>query len=152
MTQMTEFMELHVDKFIFKVAADRLYTAEGVWALARGRVVQVGISDFTQQRSGDVAFAEVKPEDTALNAGDGFAEIETIKVNLSLTSPAAGKIVRVNPLMETAPETINQDPYGAGWLCEIEAADWEADRKKLLSPAAYFDHIQRSAEDEVGQG
>lgn len=149
---MTDFMELHVDKFTFKVATDRLYTAEGVWALVYGGAVRVGISDFTQQRSGDVAFAEVKPEGTLLKIGDGIAEVETIKVNLSLTSPAAGKIARVNPLMETAPETINQDPYGEGWLCEIEAADWEADHKNMLDPAAYFEHIQRSAEDEVKEG
>ena len=70
-------------------------------------------------------------------------------MNIALPSPVAGKIVRVNPLMETAPETINQDPYGEGWLCEIEAADWEADRKNLLEPAAYFTQMKQEAENEV---
>lgn len=71
------------------------------------------------------------------------------KVNVSLSSPAAGTIFRVNPLMETAPETINQDPYGAGWLCEIEPAHWEADRKDLPDTAAPFAQIRREAENEV---
>ena len=118
---MTEYLETTVDKFIFKVATDRFYNGEGVWAKAEGGLVRIGLSDFLQQRSGDVAFAEVKPAGTQLAVGDEVAVIETIKVNISLASPVSGKIVEVNPAMETAPEAINQDPYGAGWLAVIEA-------------------------------
>ncbi len=144
-------MELTVGKFTFKVEPDRLYTPEGVWALAQGSIVRIGLSDFLQQRSGDIAFAEIKPEGTSLKTGDELAAIETIKVNLALSSPAAGTIARVNPIMETAPETINQDPYGAGWLCEIQADDWEGDRKALLDPQAYFSLMKRLAENETGK-
>ena len=140
---MTDFLEIKVDKFTFKVAADRCYSAEGIWALAAGNIVRIGLSDFLQQRSGDIAFADVKPAGTVLAAGDEAATIETIKVNIVLASPVAGTIVRVNPTLESAPETINQDPYGEGWLCEIEAADWEANRKTLLDPAAYFAQVKR---------
>jgi glycine cleavage system H lipoate-binding protein len=59
---MPDFLETTVDKFIFRVATDRRYSAEGVWAKADGNHVQVGLSDFLQQRSGDVAFAEIKPQ------------------------------------------------------------------------------------------
>jgi glycine cleavage system H protein len=148
---MSEFLQLKVDKFTFNVAADRFYNPEGVWVLATGSIVRVGLSDFLQQRSGDIAFADVKPEGTLLAVGDEVAAIETIKVNIALSSPVAGTVKRVNPIMETAPETINQDPYGEGWLCEIEASDWDGHRKNLLDPAAYFAQVKRVAENEVKQ-
>jgi glycine cleavage system H protein len=145
---MPKFLELTIDKFTFHVATDRYYNAEGVWAKAEGNQVRIGISDFQQQRSGDVAFAEVKAPGTQLSFGDEIANIETIKVDIALPSPLSGKVVEVNPAMEEAPEAINQDPYGAGWLALIEASNWEADRSKLLDPEAYFAHVKREAEEE----
>jgi glycine cleavage system H protein len=146
---MPEYLETTVDKFTFKVATDRFYSSEGVWAQAEGNRVRVGVTDFLQQRSGDVAFAEVKPEGTAVAAGDEVALVETIKVNTSLPSPVAGQVVEVNPAMEAAPEVINTDPYGEGWLAVIEAADWEADRARLLEPQAYFILMKGQAEEEA---
>ncbi len=146
---MPSFMELTVDKFTFKVATDRSYTSEGVWALADGNRIRLGLSDYLQQRSGDVAFADVTPEGADLHTGDEFASIETIKVNISLASPVSGKILEVNPEMATAPEAINQDPYGAGWLATIEASDWDAERANLLDPQAYFTKIRVEAEEEA---
>jgi glycine cleavage system H protein len=61
----------------------------------------------------------------------------------------SGKVVEVNPAMETAPEAINKDPYGEGWLAMIEAADWEADRARLLDPQAYFNLMKGQAEEEA---
>ena len=148
---MTEYLETRVDKFTFKVATDRLYGAEGVWAKAEGNLVRIGLSDFLQQRSGDVAFAEVKPAGSLVSTEDEVAAIETIKVTLSLLSPVSGKIVEVNPGMTSAPESINQDPYGSGWLAVIEAADWEADKAQLLDPQAYFAKMKRDAELEARQ-
>jgi glycine cleavage system H protein len=130
---MPEFLETTVDKFIFKVATDRYYSSEGLWALADGNRIRIGLSDFLQQRSGDVAFAEVRPQDSTVSVGDEVATIETIKVNISLTSPVTGKVVEVNPAMSTAPEAINQDPYGEGWLSVIEATGLDADRRVCLT-------------------
>ena len=104
---MTEFLETTLDKFIFKVATDRYYSSEGLWALSDGNRIRIGLSDFLQQRSGDVAFAEVKPIGTALAVGDEVATIETIKVNVILSSPVNGKVVEMNQAMETAPEAIS---------------------------------------------
>ncbi len=145
---MPNFLETTIDKFIFKVADDRLYTGDGVWALAEGGRVRIGLSDFLQQRSGDVAFAEVRHEGTAVKAGEEVAVIETIKVNISLTSPLAGTVVEVNPALTAAPEAINQDPYGAGWLAVLEPAQWAADRAQLLTATAYFDKMKGEAEEE----
>jgi glycine cleavage system H protein len=144
---MPQYLEVTVDKFTFRVAADRWYTREGVWALPEADRVRVGLSDFLQQRSGDIAFAEIKPIGTVLAAGDEVASIETIKVNVALGSPISGKVSEVNPAMETAPEAINQDPYGAGWLAVIAASDWETDRTQLLDPQAYFAVMKAEAEE-----
>jgi glycine cleavage system H protein len=146
---MSDFLETTVDKFTFKVATDRFYNAEGVWAKDENGRVRIGLSDFVQQRSGDVAFAEIKTAGTVLAAGEEVAVIETIKVNIAYTSPVNGKVVEVNPAMNDAPEAINQDPYGAGWLVVMEVADWENDRAKLIDPKAYFKIMKGQAEEET---
>jgi len=149
---MTEYLETRVDKFNFKVATDRLYNAEGIWAKEEGGLVRIGVSDFVQQRSGDVAFAEVKPVGSEVASGDEAAVIETIKVNISLGSPLTGKVVEINPAMSTSPEAINQDPFGTGWLAVIEATDWNKDQSRLLTPTAYFDKMKWDAEQEARKG
>jgi glycine cleavage system H protein len=146
---MMEYLETSVDKFILKVATDYFYNGEGVWAKAEGDRIRIGLSDFLQQRSGDVAFAEIKPAGTELAFGDEVAVIETIKVNISLGSPVSGKIVEVNPDMEAAPEWINQDPYEKGWMALIEANDWPADQRRLLDAQAYFVQMKKEAEQEI---
>jgi glycine cleavage system H protein len=149
---MTEYLQTSVDKFTFKVATDRFYNAEGIWAKQEGQHVRIGLSDFLQQRSGDIAFAEVKPEGKTLAFGDEVAVIETIKVNISLSSPVSGKILEVNPDMETAPEVINLDPFEKGWVAVIEASDWGADQTRLLDAPAYFTKMKKEAEEEVNRG
>jgi glycine cleavage system H protein len=146
---MSKFLETMVDKFTFKVATDCLYNAEGVWAKAEGTRVRVGVSDYLQQRSGDVAFAEVKPMGAEVAYGDEIATIETIKVNISLRSPVTGRIVEVNPGMSTAPEAINQDPYGSGWLAVVEKANWDTDKAQLLDPETYLAKMKLEAEQEI---
>lgn len=146
---MPDFLETTVDKFIFRVATDRYYSAEGVWALAEGDRIRLGLTDFLQQRNGDVAFAEVRSGGTTLEAGDEVAVIETIKANVSVASPVGGTVAEVNPAMELSPEVINQDPYGEGWLAVIEARDWPRDRSTLLDAPAYFELMKGQAEEEA---
>lgn len=146
---MADFLEVTVDKFTFKVATDRFYTAEGVWAKEENGHVKIGLSDFVQQRSGDVAFAEIKPAGTTLSTGDDVAVIETIKVNITYTCPVSGKIVEVNPATSDTPEAINQDPYGAGWLAVMEVTDWKEQLAGLLDPQAYFGIMKGQAEEET---
>ena len=146
---MSDFLETTVDKFTFKVATDRFYTSEGIWVKEENGRVRIGLSDFVQQRNGDVAFADVKPAGTVLATGEEVAVIETIKVNITFPSPVNGKIVEVNPAMNDAPEAINRDPYGTGWLAVLEVADWEAEHAKLLDPQAYFMIMKGQAEEET---
>jgi glycine cleavage system H protein len=146
---MPDYLETTVDKFIFKVATDRLYSPEGIWALPDGNRVRVGMTDFLQQLNGDVAFAEVQRQGAAVATGDEVAAIETIKANVSVTSPVGGAIVEVNPALELSPEVINQDPYGEGWLAVIEASNWPTDRDALLGPQAYFELMKGQAQEEA---
>ena len=147
---MAQFLEITVDKFTFRVDPTCFYTPEGVWVRINGNVARLGLSDYVQQRSGDMAFVELKPEGTRLTVGDYFGSVETIKVDVSLISPVAGKVILVNPTLQSAPEIINQDPFGDGWLCEAECSDWENDRSRLMDAPAYFEKMKKEAEEEVG--
>jgi glycine cleavage system H protein len=150
---MPDFLELTVDKFIFRVATDRLYSSEGLWVLSTppqgGNRVRIGLTDFLQQHSGDIAFATVKPPGTRLQVGDDLAEIETIKVNLVLPSPVRGTLEAANKELDMTPELVNQSPYDKGWLAEVEATDWEAERAALLDPKAYFAVMQSQVDQEL---
>lgn len=147
---MPEFLEITADKFIFKIATDRLYSPKGVWVQEDGGRVRVGVTDYQQQLGGDVAFVHVKPPGTSLAVGDDLAEVETIKATLSVLSPMAGEIVEVNGKLDRDPETVNEDPYGKGWLAVIQPADWLAAQAKLLDAAAYVVAMKAQAEEELG--
>lgn len=150
---MLEFLQVTVDKFTFKVATDRLYTPEGEWirppSSCESNRVRVGVTDFFQQHSGDVAFVNLKPEGTTVRLGDEFAEVETMKVNVELAAPVSGTIVRLNEALVLKPELLNEDPYGDSWLAEIEASHWESDRAALLDAPAYLAVMKAEAEEEV---
>lgn len=150
---MPEFLETTVDKFTFRVATDRFYCSDGVWVFwlqsQGGNRVRVGLTDYLQQHSGDVAFVAVKPQGTKLQVGDDLADLETIKVNLTLASPVSGTIVAINEALELNPEFVNQSPYEKGWLAEIDATDWEAGRASLLDAKAYFAVLKSQAEEEA---
>jgi glycine cleavage system H protein len=150
---MTECLEMTVGKFTFRVPGDRLYTAEGVWVLSEmdrpADRVRVGLTDYLQQQSGDVAFAFVKPAGTRLSAGETLAEIETIKTLLEVPSPVPGTVAEPNPALDLEPEIVNHDPYGEGWLATIEPSDWEGDRMALLDPQAYFSVMRLQVEEEL---
>lgn len=148
-----EDLEAKVDKFIFRVAQDRLYGPEGTWFRPETGAFpnrwRIGLTDFLQQHSGDLTFAIMKPQGTRLAAGDEIGTVETVKANVSLTSPIAGTLVEVNSELEMTPELINQDPYGKGWLAVIETAPADDVAARLMTPTEYFDHMKTQAEAEV---
>jgi len=142
-------LEVTVDKFIFRVPETLLFSDAGIWVAVEGSRARLGLSDFAQQVNGDIAFANVEPAGTEIQAGDEFGSIETVKVNLGLPSPVRGKIVEVNPLLQDAPESINQDPYGKGWMVVMELLDWEKDRAVLLDALRYLVRVKEQAEAEL---
>jgi glycine cleavage system H protein len=142
-------LELGVDKFLFKFPSGLYYSGAGIWANFEGRRVRVGLSDFTQQRNGDAAFIEMKGPGTRLRTGEEMGTVETIKVNVSLPAPVSGEVVEVNAELETAPELVNQDPYGKGWLAVLEVEDAVAARGQLLAAADFLAQARKEAEAEV---
>ncbi len=149
---MPDYLQTTIDKFTFRVATDRLYSSEGVWIResADGQL-RVGVTDFVQQHSGDIAFATVKVTGQKLIAGEEFAALETVKANVSLSLPFEATVIDANPALETTPEVVNQSPYDEGWLAVVQAPDWDADRKGLLDPRAYLAVMTAEAEREINQ-
>lgn len=146
---MANFLEVTIDKFTFRVDGSCHYSGEGVWARMENGRVRLGLSDYIQQRSGDIAFIDIKPVGTVLALDDEFAAVETVKANVMLAAPVSGKIIAVNPALEMKPELINQDPFGNAWVCEVEADNFDADRQRMLDAEAYFAKMKREAEEEV---
>ncbi len=144
-------LELRVDKFIFRFPEGLYYSDAGIWVKIEERRVRIGLSDFTQQRNGDVAFAEVKEAGTTVLAGDEVAVVETIKVNLSIPSPVSGTVVEVNGDLLASPELVNQDPYGKGWLAVIEVEDVAAAKASLKTATQYLALAKVQAEAEVAR-
>jgi glycine cleavage system H protein len=144
-----KILELAVDKFLFRFPAGLYYSEAGVWVRFEGNRARIGLSDYTQQRNGDVAFAEPKEEGTQVRFGDEVAIVETIKVNLSIPSPVTGQVVEVNGELLASPELVNQDAYGKGWLAVLEVEDDEAARRDLKTAAEYLALAKVQAEAEV---
>jgi glycine cleavage system H protein len=137
------------DKFIFRFPKTLRYSEEGLWIKQENGLLRIGISDFIQQRNGDIAFATLTPAGTALLAGDEIASIETVKVNFSLPSPIKGMIVEVNKSLQDSPELINQEPYGKGWMAIVQPENLKPDLGRLLTAEAYSDLARQQAEAEL---
>lgn len=111
------------------VREDLLYHKEHEWVRAEGTRAKVGISDFAQESLGDIVFLEMPKEGTKVGQGEEITEIESTKTTSILYAPIGGEIVAVNRELEERPELINDDPYGEGWIVEIEM-----DKPKMLDP------------------
>lgn len=142
-------IELTVDKFLFRFPMDLRYSEAGLWIRQEGSLVRLGLSDFAQQRNGDIAFANLTPTGTVLDVGDEIASIETVKVNLSLPSPVKGMIVEINSVLQESPELINQEPYGKGWMAVVRPENLERDLGRLLDTEAYSKLAKQQAEAEL---
>ena len=142
-------LRLTIDKFIFRFPRELRYSEAGIWVRQESGLLRIGMSDFAQQRNGDIAFATLTPAATLLDAGDEIASIETVKVNLSLPSPVKGKIMETNPILRDSPELINQDPYGRGWMAVLRPENTEQDPGSLLTAEAYAALAMQLAEAEL---
>ena len=125
------------------VPADRRYTDQHEWTLVQAGddgapVVRVGITDHAQDALGDIVFVQLPDIGVELAAGDPMGEVESTKSVSDVYAPVAGVVVAVNDVLDATPETVNADPYGAGWLVEIRAAADSADPTAgLLDAEAY---------------
>jgi glycine cleavage system H protein len=118
------------------VPDDLLYSSDHEWVRVEDGLVRVGITDYAQDALGDVVFVQVPSIGTEVRAGDRFSEVESTKSVSDIYAPISGTIVEVNTDLADAPQRVNEDPYGEGWLCVLRPAD-EAGLDALLNAAAY---------------
>ena len=118
------------------VPEDRRYTKDHEWALLDGDRVRIGITEYAQDALGDVVFVQLPGVGTVVEAGGACSEVESTKSVSDVYSPVAGTVVEVNVELAEAPQRLNEDPYGSGWICLIEPAGAPA-LDSLLDAAAY---------------
>ena len=116
------------------------YTKSHEWVRIEDDTATIGITDHAQEELGDVVFVELPEVGATIEAGDAFGTVESVKAVSDLYTPVGGEVVEVNSSLEDAPEKINDDPYGEGWIVKLSTSE-EAD---LLSPEEY----EKVVEDE----
>ena len=118
-----------------------LYTKNNEWAENRGEVVRVGIDDYSQASLGDIVHIELPQNGTHVCAGQVFGEIEATKSVSSINAPVSGVVVRVNEAVKDSPSLVNIDPFGEGWLAEIDPENL-SELSDLMDINAYREYIR----------
>ncbi|GAA3765454.1 glycine cleavage system protein GcvH [Flavobacterium ginsengiterrae] len=118
------------------IPANLKYTKDHEWVSIEGDVATVGITHFAQKELGDIVYVEVETLDQTLTKDEVFGTVEAVKTVSDLFLPLTGEIIAFNEELESAPETVNSDPYGAGWMIKIKIAD-ASEIDTLLSDEAY---------------
>ena len=120
------------------IPEDLRYSPEHEWVRQEGSTVRIGITDYAQDALGDIVFVDLPTVGSEVEAGGQLGEVESTKSVSEIYSPLASIVTAVNESLTAGPEKINQDPYGEGWLCEMELAT-DADPGSLLDAVAYGD-------------
>lgn len=129
----------------YEIPDDLRYSAEDEWArVDDGRVV-IGVTDFAQSQLGDIVFLELPKVGQRIVKGDAFGVIESVKAVSDLFAPVSGEVVELNGQLEDAPEVVNADCYGDGWILAVEGTE-ESDLEELMDAAAYGAHIDEREE------
>ena len=115
---------------------DLLYSVEHEWVRVEGERVKVGITEYAQDALGDIVYVELPVVGSEVVVGGPLGEVESTKSVSEIYAPLAGTVTAVNEALRSGPELVNQDPYGEGWICELELAAG-ADPGSLLDAAAY---------------
>jgi glycine cleavage system H protein len=118
------------------IPAELKYTKDHEWIQIEGNVATVGITDFAQGELGDIVYVDVDTLDDTVGEGDVFGSVEAVKTVSDLFMPLSGEVIAFNEALEDAPELVNTDPYGKGWMIKIEISD-NSQIEKLLNAEAY---------------
>ncbi len=129
------------------VPAGPLYTKNHEWVVVEDTVATIGITDYAQSELGDITFVELPAEEMKVCAGDETANIESVKAAVPVYAPVSGQVVEVNAELEDAPESVNHQPYNAGWIFRIRLSD-PAELNRLMTAEAYEKFLQTEAEVE----
>ncbi|MDR0295901.1 MAG: glycine cleavage system protein GcvH [Prevotellaceae bacterium] len=118
------------------VPANLKYSNDHEWIRVEGNVAVIGITDYAQSQLGDIVFIDVQTEGETLDQGDMFGAVEAVKTVADILMPVSGKVLEVNPILESEPQLVNQDPYGEGWIIKVEMIK-PAEIDTLLSAENY---------------
>ncbi|HLM51033.1 MAG TPA: glycine cleavage system protein GcvH [Solirubrobacteraceae bacterium] len=120
---------------------DLLYHPEHDWARIEGDVATFGVTWYAQDQLGEVVFFEPPAVGASVSKDAPYAEVESVKAVSDVFAPLSGEIVEVNEALSDTPETINDDPYGEGWMVKVRLSD-EAEKESLMDQAAYTSSLQ----------
>jgi glycine cleavage system H protein len=116
------------------------YTKDHEWVIIDGDIATIGITDFAQKELGDIVYVEIETLDQVLAKDEIFGTVEAVKTVSDLFLPLSGEVIEFNEELDTAPELVNSDPYGAGWMIKLKASDI-SEVDSLLSAAQYKELI-----------
>ena len=128
-----------------KIPSDLFYTKEHEWVRQEKDSVRVGITDYAQEELHEIVMVELPSVGTPITAGDTFGTVDSVKATSELFSPISGEVIEVNEKLEEAPELVNNDPYGDGWMIIVKPSSPEQ-IKDLMSPDDYSKFIAELAE------
>jgi len=148
---LSEYFQTVFDKFELRVRKGFYYTKDDLWVSVENGKVRVGVSDYLQKTSGDVAFIEIAKPGSTVEKGREFGTIESAKTTVALLSPVSGKVDETNGELAGKPELVNSDPYGKGWLVVITARNFEDDRTSMLSDEDYYKLMLEKLQSERGK-
>ena len=117
---------------------DVSYSSDHEWVRIEGGLARVGLTDYAQDALGDIVFIELPSSGVEVKANEAISEVESTKSVSDIFAPVSGTIVEVNTDLEASPETLNEDPYGDGWICVIEMSD-PAEADQLMDAGAYLE-------------
>ncbi|MEW8958789.1 glycine cleavage system protein GcvH [Neomoorella humiferrea] len=126
--------------------ANLYYSKDHEWVEVEGNRARIGITDYAQESLGDIVFVELPQVGDELAAGDSFGVVESVKSASDVYAPVGGKVVAVNEALLDSPQDINADPYGKGWMIEVEMSD-PAEIENLMDSGAY----QQLVKEEKGE-
>jgi len=120
---------------------DLHYAEDHEWIRSKGETVQIGISDYAQDQLGDIVFVELPEVGATFSKGEEFGTVESVKAVSELYMPIGGEITAINTGLEESPELVNNDPYGAGWMIEINPGD-TGEIEALMTKEAYLEMLK----------
>ncbi len=123
-----------------KIPENLKYTNDHEWIRVEGQDAYVGITEYAQGELGDIVFLEIETEGETLEKEEAFGTVEAVKTVSDMFMPVSGEVIEVNPILADAPDSVNKDPYGDGWLVKIKLTN-PSEVNDLLSPSQYKELI-----------
>jgi glycine cleavage system H protein len=148
---LSEYLQTTFDKFELRVRKGFYYTKDDLWVSVENGKARVGVSDYLQKTSGDVAFIEVAKPGSTVEKEKELGTMESAKTTVALLSPLSGTLDETNSKLTESPELVNSDPYGEGWLVILTPRNLENDRTSLLGADDYFKLMLEKLQSKHGK-